>query len=324
MTGTERKTFQKYYPPDFDPSKIPKAKGGRNKQFVQRVMAPFNMQCNTCNEYIHKGKKFNMKRETAEGEFYLGLRIFRFYFKCPNCLADISFKTDLENCDYQMEHGAMRMFEAFKLYQVEEKKKKEKEDEDAKDPMKMLEKRTKMSRAEMDAMGKLEELQELNRQHEGVDIDGCLAAASFGFSSSSLSIAEKLKLQEEKDEAELRAMFGHEEDGKIRRRIEDTEEDVETRTQAPIKWKAELKPLPKPNTINSQKRTNQQNILSKMGMVKKAKLKEVKPELKEETQVSGSSNTSPHSPPPILSSPSKTSSILRLADYGSASDEDSE
>lgn len=95
------------------------------------------MQCNTCAEYIYKGKKFNMKRETAEGEFYLGLRIFRFYFKldsffrlyfsgffteqklrCPNCLAEISFKTDLENCDYQMEHGATRLFEAFKLYQV--------------------------------------------------------------------------------------------------------------------------------------------------------------------------------------------------------------
>uniref|UniRef100_A0A914WTC2 Uncharacterized protein n=1 Tax=Plectus sambesii TaxID=2011161 RepID=A0A914WTC2_9BILA len=41
MTGTERKVFQKYYPPDFDPSKIPKAKGGRNRQFVQRVMAPY-------------------------------------------------------------------------------------------------------------------------------------------------------------------------------------------------------------------------------------------------------------------------------------------
>lgn len=85
-------TFQKYYPPDFDPSKIPKAKGTRNRQFVQRVMAPFNMQCNTCQEYIYKGKKFNMRRETADGESYLGLKIFRFYFRCPNCLAEITFK----------------------------------------------------------------------------------------------------------------------------------------------------------------------------------------------------------------------------------------
>lgn len=73
--------LQKYYPPDFDPLKIPRAKFERNRQFVQRVMIPYNMQCNTCGEYIYKGKKFNMRRETAEGEFYLGLRIFRFYVR---------------------------------------------------------------------------------------------------------------------------------------------------------------------------------------------------------------------------------------------------
>ena len=56
-----------------------------------------------------------MKRETAEGESYLGLKIFRFYFRCPNCLAEITFKTDLENCDYQNEHGATRLFEAVKV-----------------------------------------------------------------------------------------------------------------------------------------------------------------------------------------------------------------
>ncbi|KIH57689.1 hypothetical protein ANCDUO_12116 [Ancylostoma duodenale] len=152
MTGTERKVFQKYYPPDYDPTKLPRAKGTRARQFVQRVMTPFNMQCNTCHEYIYKGKKFNMKRETVEGEDYLGLRLFRFYFKCPNCLAEITFKTDLENCDYQNEHGATRLFEAIKLYQDAEKAKEAQEEEDKKDPMKMLEKRTMMSRAEMEAM----------------------------------------------------------------------------------------------------------------------------------------------------------------------------
>lgn len=74
-------------------------------------------------------------------------------YRCPNCLAEITFKTDLENCDYQQEHGATRLFEAFKLYQQEEKAKETKEEEEKKDPMKMLEKRTKMSRAEMEALG---------------------------------------------------------------------------------------------------------------------------------------------------------------------------
>ncbi|KAK0417168.1 hypothetical protein QR680_012862 [Steinernema hermaphroditum] len=192
MTGTERKVFQKYYPPDFDPSKIPKAKGRRNHQFVQRVMAPYNMQCNTCNEYIYKGKKFNMRRETAEGENYLGLKIFRFYFRCPSCAADITFKTDLENCDYQQEHGATRLFEAVKLFQQQEKEKELREEEESKDQMKMLEKRTKASRAEMEAMGKIEDLQEISRRNEGVD---ALTVLEVGKSTN-----EMLKEQEQRDE----------------------------------------------------------------------------------------------------------------------------
>ncbi|VDL66655.1 unnamed protein product [Nippostrongylus brasiliensis] len=215
MTGTERKVFQKYYPPDYDPTKLPRAKGTR-VQFVQRVMTPFNMQCNTCHEYIYKGKKFNMKRETVEGEDYLGLRLFRFYFKCPNCLAEITFKTDLENCDYQNEHGATRLFEAIKLYQDAEKAKEAQEEEDKKDPMKMLEKRTMMSRAEMEAMGNLEDLQEISRNKEAVDVDDFLQATK-----PELSIAEQIKLQEEEDEALIRSVYGKTADGKIIKRIED-------------------------------------------------------------------------------------------------------
>lgn len=75
-------------------------------------------------------------------------------FRCPNCLAEISFKTDIENVDYQAEHGATRLFEAFKYYQEQEKAKEAKEEAEKNDPMKMLEKRTQMSRAEMEAVGK--------------------------------------------------------------------------------------------------------------------------------------------------------------------------
>jgi len=220
MTGTERKVFQKYYPPDFDPSKIPKAKGRKNHQFVQRVMAPFNMQCNTCHEYVYKGKKFNMRRETAEGEFYLGLKIFRFYFRCPNCLAEFTFKTDLENCDYVMEHGATRLFEAFKLYQEQIKAKEAKEEAEKRDPMKMLEKRTHASRKELEAIGKLEELQEMNRRSEAVDTMGYLAETG-----SMMSYAQMMKLQEEKDEEYVQTIYGRMEDGKRIIRIKDEDED---------------------------------------------------------------------------------------------------
>ncbi len=49
-------------------------------------------RCNTCGEYIYKGKKFNSRKETVEDEDYLGLKIFRFYIKCPRCVAEIAFK----------------------------------------------------------------------------------------------------------------------------------------------------------------------------------------------------------------------------------------
>lgn len=36
--------WQKYYPPDFDPSKIPRVRQAKNRQFTVRLMAPFNMK----------------------------------------------------------------------------------------------------------------------------------------------------------------------------------------------------------------------------------------------------------------------------------------
>uniref|UniRef100_A0AC34RKT4 Splicing factor YJU2 n=1 Tax=Panagrolaimus sp. JU765 TaxID=591449 RepID=A0AC34RKT4_9BILA len=225
MTGTERKVFQKYYPPDFDASKLPRAKGKRNRQFVQRVMVPYNMQCNTCHEYIYKGKKFNMRRETAEGENYLGLKIFRFYFRCPNCIADISFKTDLENCDYSQEHGATRLFDPFKYYQDKAREQDAQEEAEKNDPMKMLEKRTQMSRQEMKAMGELEEIQELNRRNERIDArDYVLDDKQKAF-----LIAEMEKQQKEEDDNYVRQIFNKvQNNGKIYKRIEDDDTDFTT------------------------------------------------------------------------------------------------
>ncbi|VDM09657.1 unnamed protein product [Wuchereria bancrofti] len=300
------KIFQKYYPPDFDPSKIPRAKGQRNRQFVQRVMAPYNMQCDTCHEYIYKGKKFNMRRETAEGETYLGLKIFRFYFRCPNCLAEITFKTDLENCDYRQEHGATRLFEAFKLYQQEEKAKETKEEEEKKDPMKMLEKRTKMSRAEMEALGKLEELQETNRRHETFGPDQY-------FQNLNGAQVEALRLQEE-DEKFIQKLYGRTEDGKIIKRILD---DENKNMDSPVPAKLEIKHEPvdedqkpscssadvmnlKPGTprqvnVVTNKRTSQRELLSRIVAVKKQKMEKNKPVIiKTEIQdATGSTEDSP-------------------------------
>ncbi|GMS89289.1 hypothetical protein PENTCL1PPCAC_11464 [Pristionchus entomophagus] len=328
MTGTERKVFQKYYPPDFDPTKLPRAKQPKNRQWVQRVMTPFNMRCNTCNEYIYKGKKFNMKREPAD-EFYLGMRIWRFYFKCPNCLADISFKTDLENCDYQAENGATRLFEAFKLWKDQEKLKEAKEEEDSKDPMKQLEKRTKISRAEMEAMGKLDEMQELNRRHEeaATTIDSYLEKTDVR-----LTMAQALKRQEEIDEYEVRSIFGKTEDGKYAKRIKD-EDDNDEALDLKIWMNEELNDMknsiPKLQAEAAKKRgTDQKEMLSKLVVVKKPKV-EVKAEPKdEEEEVLTCSSYSSNQPitssiPSTCQSPVVSSGLAGLAAYGSdASDSD--
>ncbi|CEF63840.1 CWC16 protein family-containing protein [Strongyloides ratti] len=219
MTGTERKVFQKYYPPEFDGSKVPKIRTKKASYFIQRVMTPFNMQCNTCNEYIYKGKKFNMKRETAHGEDYLGLKIFRFTFRCPNCLAEIKFKTDLENTDYTAESGATRLFEAYKLYQDQKKAEEEKEEAEKNDPMKMLEKRTQQSKAEMDALNELEELKEANRRNLNLNLDDLIE-------QKTSTITDDLKIQEDEDEALLNSLFNNSSGSSVSKVVDEIVEEL--------------------------------------------------------------------------------------------------
>ena len=157
---------QKYYPPDFDPSNIPRLRLAKTRQYTVRVMTPCNMKCNTCGDYIAKGKKFNARKETVEGEDYLGLHIYRFYIKCPTCMAEITFKTDPKNCDYELEHGATRNFQALRLAEMQAKKEAEDAEEEEKlNPMKMLENRTEASRREMQELEDLEELKELSARN---------------------------------------------------------------------------------------------------------------------------------------------------------------
>lgn len=75
----EQKVLNKYYLWDFDPSKIPKLKLPKDWQYMVALMAPCNMRCKTCREYIYKGKKFSAHKETVQDEVYLSLPIFHLW-----------------------------------------------------------------------------------------------------------------------------------------------------------------------------------------------------------------------------------------------------
>jgi hypothetical protein len=84
---SERKVLTKYYPPDFDPSKIVRSRAPKQagpKVQTVRLMAPFPMKCTACGEYIYKGRKFNARKETTEEKYY-SIPIYRFYIRCTRC-----------------------------------------------------------------------------------------------------------------------------------------------------------------------------------------------------------------------------------------------
>lgn len=140
----ERKVLNKYFPPDFDPAKLPKGKRPKDNTMKVRMMLPMSIRCQTCGHYMYKGTKFNTTKEDVAGETYLGIQIFRqesyafipaptleqvahmsdaliehtctfrFYLRCSTCAAEITMKTDPENTDYTMEHGASRNYEPWR------------------------------------------------------------------------------------------------------------------------------------------------------------------------------------------------------------------
>jgi hypothetical protein len=192
----ERKVLVRYVPPDFDPSIIPKFKRDKNRKVEVRMMLPFSMRCTTCSEYMGRGKKVNSRKEDCVGEDYMGIRRFRFVFKCPVCSAQVSFKTDPKNSDYECEYGATRNYEVWKDNEAAiEQDEREKAEEEKLDAMRALENRTLDSKTEMDILDALDETLAINRRHERVDTDALL-----------VSIAEKdSKALEETEDAQIEA-----------------------------------------------------------------------------------------------------------------------
>lgn len=107
---SERKGINKYYPPDWDPSKVPKKKKPANQVTKVRLMAPYSMRCTKCNEYISERRKFNAKKEVTN-EKYMSFKIIRFHITCPKCNNNITYKTSPQTAGYVPDTGAVRNYE---------------------------------------------------------------------------------------------------------------------------------------------------------------------------------------------------------------------
>ncbi|KAA0065558.1 coiled-coil domain-containing protein 94-like protein [Cucumis melo var. makuwa] len=135
----ERKVLNKYYPPDFDPSKLPRVRRPKNQQMKVRMMLPMSIRCNTCGNCIYKGTKFNSRKEDV---------------------------IDPQNS------GATRNFEPWREEdEASEKEKHKRNAEEMGDPMKSLENRTLDSKREMDILAALDEMKSMKLRHATVKLN---------------------------------------------------------------------------------------------------------------------------------------------------------
>ena len=210
-----------------------------------------NRRCNTCGEYIYKGKKFNARKETVEGEDYYGIKIFRFYIKwCVTicslppfiltptsstlCSAEITFKTDPKNTDYAAEHGASRNFEPWREEQaVEEEDRLAKLEEEENNPMKVLENRTVDSKREMDILDALHDIRARNARNERVGQSEDLVGR-IGREEVISPEDEQRRREEEEDERLVREVFS-----KVSVPAGPSEEGPSTSTVVTVKRKAD-------------------------------------------------------------------------------------
>ncbi|KAJ3701907.1 hypothetical protein LUZ61_005612 [Rhynchospora tenuis] len=221
----ERKVLNKYYPPDFDPAKIPRRRQPKNQQMKVRMMLPMSIRCGTCGNYIYKGTKFNSRKEDVVGETYLGIQIFRFYFKCTKCSAEITFKTDPQNSDYTVESGASRNFEPWRDQdEAAENEKRKRDAEEMGDAMKSLENKALDSKKDMDILAALEEMRSMKSRHATVSFEDMLETLKRSSQQKEENESEEL---DEKDEALIKSIVFHNSKDYVRRIEDDDDEDLD-------------------------------------------------------------------------------------------------
>ncbi|CAD6500278.1 BgTH12-07458 [Blumeria graminis f. sp. triticale] len=206
---SERKVLTKYYPPDFDPSKITRSRGPKQagpKVQTVRLMAPFPMKCTACGEYIYKGRKFNARKETTEDKYY-SIPIYRFYIRCTRCSGEITFKTDPKNMDYECERGAKRNTEPWRMNGAGKKETDEErldrleQEEEERNAMQELETKTLDAKREMAVADALDEIRTRNARNERAGKDGLEASVACE------SVDEARRRQNLEDEEAARRAF---------------------------------------------------------------------------------------------------------------------
>ena len=124
----------------------------------------------TCGNFFHIETNFNMRKETVLDQDYLGIKIFRFYFKCSRCHAEIAMRTDPKQHDYVCESGASRNYEPWRDIEHAERVMKAKSQmEDETDAMKRVEKKGFNSKREMEILDALNEVKLLNKRQANID-----------------------------------------------------------------------------------------------------------------------------------------------------------
>lgn len=119
----ERKGVNKWYPPDYDPSK-----GGLNKWqgthalrerakkihlgiIIIRFEMPYNIWCEGCGIHIGMGVRYNAEKKKV-GMYYT-TPVYQFRMKCHLCDNHFEIKTDPSNLDYEIVSGARRQEKRF-------------------------------------------------------------------------------------------------------------------------------------------------------------------------------------------------------------------
>jgi Saf4/Yju2 protein len=300
---SERKVLSKYYPPEFDPSKLTRTprhlRPTGPKLIKVRLMAPFSMKCTSCGEYIYKGRKFNAQKETTDQK-YLNISIFRFYIKCTRCSGEITFKTDPKNMDYTCEKGAKRNFEIWREGKGDEidetdeerldrlqKEEMEAEEVEERNAMAELEQKMDESKREMKIADALDEIRTRNARIErgekgGLGVEDALAEVRDQMES------ERLRAEREDEE---RARMAFEEGNREKVLEEEMERERLNWRKSVAGGEADRAAMPPP----TWERVKRPEKIMLPGLVKKAE--------------------APKSQPSLTTAPG-------LIDYGSDSDED--